>query len=347
MDNYLYNLFFSNINIYLSTKKMSNSKAWNCLSVIKTDFSLNLVSYGSYIPGGNSISFSLDGTSIISYMYLYKKIIVFNLETSERKTLLDGNLLNLNSVRYSHDGKLLSLESSRFDNYDSWTISSKDSLMKVSYDKEIYNSFLSFTWNNQTLSYSPDGKSIAYGAHGADVYLCDLDSTYEKIKLEIKSNLIYPNSIKFSPDGKFIAVGSADKTIRIWDAKTGKEKIKMEGHYCSINSICYSPDGNSIASASSDCTVRVWDAKTGKQLMNLEGHSMSVHSLCYSPDGKFIASIDQERIIRIWSSPEEIKWKKTKSFAFFLSSIKNIDSNNPIIKVLQCFSMANLIASYF
>ena len=114
MDNYLYNLFFSNINIYLSTKKMSNSKVWNCTSVIKTDFSLNLVSDGSYIPGGNSISFSLDGKFIISYMYLFKKILVFNLETSERTNLLDGNLINLNSVRYSHDGKLLSLESSRF-----------------------------------------------------------------------------------------------------------------------------------------------------------------------------------------------------------------------------------------
>lgn len=323
------------------------SKVWVCISVIKTDFSLNLVSHGSYIPGGNSITFSKDGCSIISYMYLYKKVIVFNLETSERTNILNGNLLNLNSVRYSHDGKLLSLESSRFNNYDTWTISSEDSLQKVSYDKEIYDSFLSFTWNKQTFSYSSDGKIIAYGAHGADVYICNLDYVNEKIKLEIKGNLIYPNSIQFSPCGKFISVGSADKTIRVWDTKYGKETVRMEGHFGSINSICYSPEGDSIVSASTDCTIRVWDVKTGKQMMKLEGYSRPVHSVCYSPDGKFIASIGEERDIRIWSSPEEIKWKKTKSFAFFLSSIKDVDSNNPIIKVFQCFNMSNLISSYF
>lgn len=322
--------------------------SWICTSVIKTDFSFKLVSNGSYIPSGNSISFSLDGKFIISYMYLFKKIIVFNVETSERTHLLDGNLLNSNSVRYSHDEKLLSLESSRFNLYHTWAISTKESsLQKVEFDKEIYDLPIRYTWNGQTLSYSPDGKFIAYGAYGADVFLCNLEFSHEKIKLEVKDNLIYPNSIQFSPNVKFIAVGSADKTIRIWDTKYGKETVKMEGHLGSINSICYSPNGESIVSASTDCTIRVWDVKTGKQLMKLEGYSRPVHSVCYSPDGKFIASIGEERDIRIWSSPEEIKWGKTKSFAFFLSSIKNIDSCNPIIKVLQCFNMANLISSYF
>lgn len=121
----------------------------------------------------------------------------------------------------------------------------------------------------------------------------------------------------------------------------------MEGHKCSINSICYSPNGNFIVSASSDCTICVWNVKSGEQLMKFEEYTRPVHSVCYSPDGKFIASIGEDRDIRIWSSFEEIKWKKTKSFAFFRASIKNVDSDNPVIKVFQCFDIANLICSYF
>jgi WD40 repeat protein len=281
-------------------------------------------------------------------MYLIKKIIIFDLETCNRTDLFDGNLLNSNSVRYSNDEKLLSLESSRFNLYHTWAISKKNSsLQKVSHDKEIYNLSKSCSWNGQTLSYSPDGRFIAYGDNSANVYICNLEFVDEKIKLEVEDNLIYPKSIQFSPDVKFIAVGSADKTIRVWDTTYGKETVKMKGHLGSINSVCYSPDGNSIVSASFDCTIRVWNSKTGKQLMKFEGYLRPVHSACYSPCGKFIASIGEERDIRIWSSPEEIKWKKTKSFAFVRSSVKKVDSSNPIIKVLQCFNISNLISKYF
>lgn len=206
---------------------MKKSKEWQCTSLIKTDFSINLVSNGSYISGGNSITFSLDGKFIISYMYIFKKIIIFDVETSNRKYLLDGHLLDTNSIRQCHDGKLLSLNSSRFDLYPTWVNSNKESsLVKVKYDKKIYDLFLRHIWNGQTLSYSHDGKFIAYGANGANVYVCNLEFINQNIKLEVEDNLIYPNSIQFSTDEIHIAVGSADKTIRIWNRYSGKEKNK-------------------------------------------------------------------------------------------------------------------------
>ena len=122
-----------------------------------------------------------------------------------------------------------------------------------------------------SVSYSPDGNSIASGSGDHTIHT--------------------------------IPSGSGDNTIRLWDAVTGAHKHTLTGHRGYVASIAYSPDGNSIASASWNSPVHLWDAVTGVRKQILTGHRGNVTSVVYSPDGNSIASASGDGTVLLWDIP--------------------------------------------
>ncbi len=110
-----------------------------------------------------------------------------------------------------------------------------------------------------SVSFSPDGKTLAGGSHDKTIRLWNTD-TDTHIRT-LKGHTDYVNTVSFSPDGKTIASGSYDKTVRLWNSKTGSLLRTLEGHLSKVNSVSFSPDGKTIASASRDYTIRLWGHK--------------------------------------------------------------------------------------
>jgi len=149
-----------------------------------------------------------------------------------------------------------------------------------------------------SVSFSPDGKTLASGFWDKTIRLWDVETGKEKSLLSGHTDYVW--SVCFSPDGKTLASGSWDKTIRLWDVETGKEKSLLSGHTNTVNSVCFSPDGKTLASGSREKTIRLWDVETGKEKSLLSGHTDYVWSVCFSPDGKTLASGSGDNTIRLW-----------------------------------------------
>ncbi|MEA5477179.1 WD40 repeat domain-containing protein [Pseudanabaena galeata UHCC 0370] len=148
----------------------------------------------------------------------------------------------------------------------------------------------------KSVTFSPDGKTIASGSYDKSIKLWNLDG--EEL-LTLTGHINEVNSVAFSPDGKTIASGSYDNSIKLWNLD-GKELLTLTGHNNGVLSVAFSPDGKTIASGSSDNSIKLWNLD-GKELLTLTGHSNEVLSVAFSPDGKTIASGSYDNSIKLWN----------------------------------------------
>ncbi|EJC98345.1 WD40 repeat-like protein [Fomitiporia mediterranea MF3/22] len=150
-----------------------------------------------------------------------------------------------------------------------------------------------------SVTFSPDGTSIASGSADGTVRIWDAESG-QVIYDPFEEHTGLVQSVAFSPDGAHVVSASSDKTIRIWDVESGKEISEpLEGHNGPVYSVAFSLDGMHIASGSADMTVMVWDVKGGPS-MCLKGHVDEVNCVAFSPDGRRIVSGSNDETIRVW-----------------------------------------------
>ncbi|WP_238360926.1 NACHT and WD repeat domain-containing protein [Iningainema tapete] len=150
-----------------------------------------------------------------------------------------------------------------------------------------------------SVSFSPDGKTLAFASDNNTVKLWDINSGREITTLIGHTFLI--NSVSFSLDGKTLASASDDYTVKLWDINSGREITTLIGHTFPVNSVSFSPDGKTLASASKDKTVKLWDINSGREIKTLKGHTSFVNSVSFSPDGKTLASASTDGTTILWN----------------------------------------------
>ena len=78
-----------------------------------------------------------------------------------------------------------------------------------------------------SISYSPDGQTLASGSEDETVRLWDAQTGRHLRTLRGHTDWVF--SVSYSPDGQTLASGSWDGTVRLWDAQTGRHLRTLRG----------------------------------------------------------------------------------------------------------------------
>ena len=132
-----------------------------------------------------------------------------------------------------------------------------------------------------SVSFSPDGSTLASGSWGKVVRLWDV-STGELIRtFEGHASGV----ISFSPDGQILASGGS-KMVSLWDVSTGEliQTFESEEPNTWFSSVSFSPDGLTLAGSDGYRTF-LWDVSTGEMIQSLLSleRPLSTHSILFSP----------------------------------------------------------------
>ena len=158
---------------------------------------------------------------------------------------------------------------------------------------------LTGTNGTNSVSFSPNGKTIATGGLHKDVILWDATTFKEQRRLKGHKIRIY--CAMFSPDGQKIASVDRNGIGIVWDVQTGQEICKLEGHQGGIEAVEFTRDSKYVVTGGWDGTVRFWDPATGQANVDLQ-RRLNAGAMCLatSPDGKWLVSGGQPNFIEIF-----------------------------------------------
>ncbi|WOB70533.1 hypothetical protein [Microcystis aeruginosa] len=174
-----------------------------------------------------------------------------------------------------------------------------DALQKIMNEGREYNRLVGHNGSVNSVSFSPDGKTLVSGSYDNTIKLWNVE-TGKEIRT-LKGHDSYVLSVNFSPDGKTLVSGSEDNTIKLWNVETGQEIRTLKGHGSFFNSVNFSPDGKTLVSGSEDNTIKLWNVETGQEIRTLKGHDSTVYSVNFSPDGKTLVSGSVDNTIKLWN----------------------------------------------
>jgi WD40 repeat protein len=173
------------------------------------------------------------------------------------------------------------------------------------------------------ISFSPDGKFIAIGSAGPNVFLMDRE---KRSLIELKGHSRKITDVQFSPDSQFIGTVGLDNTAKIWKVD-GASKVEIKGLPRSefgtasdrdpqLSHLSWNPHGQvlTVASGNGGSQIIVWDSNND-ELIKLNKQSKFSH-VQFTPDGSRIIAVSPDRTSLLTITGEEVSnWPSQKNIS--------------------------------
>ena len=208
------------------------------------------------------VAWSQDSKRVVSGTVRGETLHVWDAETGEIFSLMEGHTDEVKAVAWSPDGKTVCSGSSD-KTLRLWNAETGESVRVLEgHTNWVY-----------AVAWSPDGKRMVSGSLDKTVRVWDAE-TGECVKvLEGHTDWVFTVAWSkgatklhkdYSRESHYIVSGSRDKTLRVWDAVTGECVTTMMGHARAVRSVVCLSDG-SVVSGSYDTSIRFWNATTGAE----------------------------------------------------------------------------------
>lgn len=215
-------------------------------------------------------------------------------EARPRRTITDGEVVNLDRLTISPDGKTLAESEYGRGAIILWDAETGRKIETLRSDDDGKRTGF--------LAFSPDGKLLAAASQQGPKNTIDLwEVKRGKCIAVLDGHVGKVSCMAFSRDGKTLASASRDATIKLWSVPSGKEVVRLSGHAGPVDAVAFRPDGRQLASGGDDKTIMIWDVAARKNGATLEV-GQSVNSLGFSPDGKTLASRTADGTVQLWDA---------------------------------------------
>ena len=244
------------------------------------------------------VAVSPDGNSVASAS-ADKTVKLWSKEGKLLKTFQHADIVT--SVSFSPDGKTIATGSADR-TIRIWQVDNDKSAIPYGI-APLHATLSSHTDSVTSVSFSPDGKTLASASHDNTIKIWNLES--KKLLQTLTGHKDWVLGVSFSPDGKTIASASVDKTVKLWNrqGKTQKFQINpktLTKHSDIVYSVKFSPNSQELVSASADTTAKIWN-RNGEEIRTLKGHNDEVVSANFSRDGEKIVTGSADDTVKVWS----------------------------------------------
>jgi WD40 repeat protein/tRNA A-37 threonylcarbamoyl transferase component Bud32 len=150
-----------------------------------------------------------------------------------------------------------------------------------------------------TISFSPDGTSIASGQKAGDSVVHNWDIYTKAEKPKFKGDYQADFVLYRSNDQIIYAYPTGG--IQVWDLNKQQQVLKIE-NTSSIASLAVSPEAahKYLLVVSKDMRVRIWDLDTGKVAKSIDHYAGPITSLAEDTTGRYLAASGLPGIIQLW-----------------------------------------------
>jgi periodic tryptophan protein 2 len=157
-------------------------------------------------------------------------------------------------------------------------------------------------YDMNTLSYGPDGQTVATGGDDGKVKVWSTRSSFCFVTFSEHTAPV--SDVAFAKQGSVLFSASLDGTVRAFDLVRYRNfRTFTSPNPVQFSCLAVDPSGEIVAAGSTDSfEVFLWSVQSGKLLDVLAGHEGPVSSLAFSPSGaNELASGSWDHSIRIWS----------------------------------------------
>jgi Tol biopolymer transport system component len=160
----------------------------------------------------------------------------------------------------------------------------------------------------ESVSFSPDGKTLATNDRNGVVYLWRLPHSLRTPSLSPSGTVSPPggpnlDDVAFSPRGPTLAMGGSDGQVYLFDMATDSTSPLFTPDSSGVTSVAFSHGGALLAASEMDGVTYVWsmDGRGHTRISLDDPDGVLIESVAFSRNGKWLATGDANGNIYLWN----------------------------------------------